>query len=161
MCFQTFSNWLWITRGNTTLLANCWDIIFTIGLIGLQTESLDFIKYPYPQDGVINRHQPDKINTFYAFDTECILEVDKFLIYIDNFTNQTECLNSIQQDFLPISILIPKYIQNIPNHKVLTALFGSVGAITLIHKHMLLKEVTPWNSTKQIFFYSGWWVPVK
>ena len=28
MCFLTFSNWLWITRGNTTLLANCWGILF-------------------------------------------------------------------------------------------------------------------------------------
>ena len=80
---------------------------------------------------------------FYVFDTECIQEVDNLQIYIDIFTNQTECLNTIQQDLLPISILIPKRIQNIPNHKVLTALFGSVGAITLIHKHMLLKEVTP------------------
>ena len=89
--------------------------------------------YPYPQDGVINGHQPDKNNMFYAFDTECIQEVDNFQIYIDIFTNQTECLNTIQQDLLPISILIPKYIQNVPNHKVLIALFDSGGTISLIH----------------------------
>ena len=41
--------------------------------------------YLYPQDGVIYGHQPDKDNTFYAIDTECIQEVDNFQIYIDIF----------------------------------------------------------------------------
>ena len=45
-------------------------------------------------------------------------------------TNQTECLDLIQQDLLPISILIPKFIQNITNHKVLTALFDSGGTVS-------------------------------
>ena len=50
---------------------------------------------------------------FYAFDTESIQEVDNFQINIDVFTNQTECLNTIQQDLLPISLLIPKYSQSL------------------------------------------------
>ena len=49
---------------------------------------------------------------FYAFDTESIQEVDNFQINIDVFTNQTECLNTIQQDLLPISLLIPEYSQS-------------------------------------------------
>ena len=44
----------------------------------------------YPQDGVINGHQPNKNLTFYVFDTECIQEVDNFQIYIDTFTNETK-----------------------------------------------------------------------
>ena len=34
----------------------------------------------YPQDGVINGHQPNKNLTFYVFYTECIQEVDNFQI---------------------------------------------------------------------------------
>ena len=60
-------------------------------------------------------------------------------------------MDTIKQDLLPISLLIPKYIQNIPNHKVLMALFDSGGTITLIHKRVLLTEVTPSISTNQIF----------
>ena len=107
--------------------------------------------YPYPQDGVKNVHQPNKSNLFYVFDTECIQEVDNSQIYIDIFINQTECLNTIQQDLLPISLLIPKYIQKITNHKVLMALFESGGTITLIHERVLSTEVTPLISTNQIF----------
>ena len=50
--------------------------------------------YPYSQNGVIIRHEPDKNKMFYAFDTECIHEVDNFQIYIEIFTHQTECLNT-------------------------------------------------------------------
>jgi hypothetical protein len=64
--------------------------------------------YFYPQDGVIKRHQPNKNHTFYVFDTECIQEVDNFKIFTDIFTNETKCLHTIQQDLLPISILVPK-----------------------------------------------------
>ena len=116
-----------------------------------QSHHFNSFLYPYPQDGVISGHQPNKNNMFYAFDTECIQEVDNFQIYIDIFTNQTECLNTIQQDLLPISLLIPKYIQNVPNHKVLIALFDSGGTITLIHERVLMTGVTPFISTNQIF----------
>ena len=102
-----------------------------------------FNSYFYPQDGVTNGHQPDKNHTFYVFDTECIQEVDNFQIYIDIFTNETKRLHTIQQDLLPISILVPKYIQNVPNHKVMTSLFDSGGTISLIHERMLSTEVTP------------------
>jgi hypothetical protein len=71
----------------------------------------DFNSYFYPQDGVINGHQPNKNHVFNVFDTECIQEIDNFQIYIDVFTNETKCLHNIRQDLLPISILIPKYIQ--------------------------------------------------
>ena len=54
--------------------------------------------------------------------------------HIDVFTNETKRLHNIQQDLLPISILVPKYIQNVPNHKVMTALFDSGGTISLIHE---------------------------
>ena len=110
--------------------------------------------HPYSLDGVINGHQPNKNNlfyVFYAFDTESIQEVDNFQINIDVFTNQTECLNTIQQDLLPISLLIPKYIQNVLNHKVLIALFDNGGTITLFHERVLMTRETPFISTNQIF----------
>ena len=105
-----------------------------------------------PQDGVINKQQCNKNNyAFHAFDTECIQEVDNFHIYINTFTTEDVDTSIIQQDLLPVSIIIPKYIQNIPNQKVLIALFDSGGTITLVHKHVLLTEVKPFISNKQTF----------
>ena len=52
-----------------------------------------------------------------------IHEVDNFQVYINILNNQHSYVNTIQQDLLPVSLLIPKYIQSVPNHKVLTALF--------------------------------------
>jgi hypothetical protein len=86
-----------------------------------------------------------------VFDTKCIQEADNFQIYIDIFTNKTKCLHNIQQDLLSISLLILKYIQNVPNHKVMTALFDSGGTDSLIHERMLSTEVTPSICTNQIF----------
>ena len=43
----------------------------------------------------------------------------------------------LEQDLLPVSLLIPKYIESVPNHNVLTPLFDSREAISLIHKHVL------------------------
>ena len=60
-------------------------------------------------------------------------------------------MNTIQQDLLPISILILKYIQNVLNNKVLVAVFECRGTITSIHERMLLIEITPLISTNQIF----------
>ena len=73
---------------------------------------------------------------FNLFDIECIQEVDIFQIYIGIFTNETKCSHTIQEDFLPVSLLIPKYIQNVPNHKVLTASFDCGSTISLIHKRV-------------------------
>ena len=85
------------------------------------------------------------------FDTESIRGVDNFQMYTDIFTNETKCLHTIQHDLLPISILVPKYIQNVPNNKVMTALVDSSGTISLIHECMLLTEVTPSISVNQKF----------
>ena len=76
-----------------------------------------------------------------------------FEIFIFIYTNQTECLDTtIQQDLLLISVIVPKYKQNIPNYKVLTtALFDSVGTVSSIHEHVVLPEVKPLISTNQIF----------
>ena len=52
-------------------------------------------------------------------------------------------MNKIQNDFLPVFLLIPKYIQSIPNHKVLMALFDSGATISLIHKQGLLPDIVP------------------
>ena len=71
---------------------------------------------------------PSSQFTFYAFDAIHIHEVDNFQIYIINvLNNQHSYMNKMQQDLLPVSLLIPKYIQSIPNHKVLMALFDSGG----------------------------------
>ena len=105
-----------------------------------------------PQDGVKSKQQCNKNNfAFHAFDTECIQEVDNFHIYIDTFTTEDVDTSIIQQDLLPVSIIIPKYIQNIPSQKVLIALFDSGGTITLVHEHVLLTEVKPFINNKQTF----------
>ena len=93
----------------------------------------------------------EKKNTVYVFDAECIQEVDNFKVYIDIYITQTEGLKTLKQDLLPISLLIPKYIQSIPNYKALTALFDSGGTISLIHERVLLTEVKPIISTTQNF----------
>ena len=96
-----------------------------------------------PQDGVISKQQCNKNNyAFHAFDTECIQEVDNFHIYINTFTTEDVDTSIIQQDLLPVSIIIPKYIQNIPNQKVSIALFDSGGTIMLVHQHVFLTDVT-------------------
>ena len=65
---------------------------------------------------------------------------------------------------LTISIVIPKYKQNIPNHKILAALFDSGGIVSLIHACILLPDDKPSIGTKQIFttiagqFQSQWQV---
>ena len=71
-----------------------------------------------PQDGVTNKQQLNKNNAFHVFDTECIQEVDNFHIYIDALTAKGVDTSMIQQDLLPVSKIIPNYIQNIPNQKV-------------------------------------------
>ena len=60
-------------------------------------------------------------------------------------------MNIIQQDLLPISLLVPKYIQNIPDHKVLTALFDSGGTLSLIHEQILLSNIVPLIGPTQNF----------
>ena len=83
------------------------------------------LHFTFPQDGVLLGVLPDSQITFYAFDTMHIHEVDNFQIHINILNNQHTYVNTIQQDLLPVSLLIPKYIQSVPNHKVLTALFDS------------------------------------
>ena len=52
---------------------------------------------------------------------------------------------------LPVSLLIPRYTQNVHNRQVLMALIESGGTISFIHKHVLLTEVASSISTNQIF----------
>ena len=94
---------------------------------------------------------PDSQITFYAFDTMHIHEVDNFQIHINVLNNQHSYVNTIQQDLLPVSLLIPKYIQSVPNHKVLTALFDSGGTISLIHERVLLSDMVPLIGPMQNF----------
>ena len=90
------------------------------------------IHFTSPQDGVLLRVLPGSQITFYTFDTMHIHEVDNFKIHINILNNQHSYVNTIQQDLLPVTLLIPKYIQSIPSHIVLTALFDSGGSISLI-----------------------------
>ena len=94
-----------------------------------KTHHFNLLTLQSGQDGIITEQSLIKNSTHYVFDTECIQEVDNFTINIDIFTTRTECLNTIQQDLLPISIVIPKYIQDVPNQMVFTALFDSGGTI--------------------------------
>ena len=112
---------------------------------------MNLLTLQHSQDEISKEHILDKNNTAFVFNTECIQEVDNFIINIDMQTNQTECLDTIRQDLLPISILIPKFIQNIPNHKVLSALFDSGGTVSLIHERILSPNVKPSIGTNQIF----------
>ena len=105
----------------------------------------------FPQDGDQNAVLPYKNNMFYAFDTIYVQEVDNFQICINKLNNQHTDVNIIQQDLLPISLLVPIYIQNIPNHKVLKALFDSGGTISLIHEWILLPNIVPLIGLTQNF----------
>ena len=107
--------------------------------------------FDYPQDGDITGELPDKLNTFHVFDTECIHEVDNFQVHIDLFKIQSKDLHIFQQDLLPVSLFIPKYIQGIPNQQVLMALFDSGGTISLIHACTISTEVIPIVGDNQIF----------
>ena len=101
------------------------------------------LNFTCPQDGDLLKVLPGSQITFYAFDIMYIHEVDNFQIYSNVLNYQHIYMNTIQQDLLPVSLLIPKYIQSIPNHKVLTALFDSGGTISLIHKCVLLPDMVP------------------
>ena len=101
-----------------------------------ETHHFDLLTLQSEQDGTNTEQSLIENNMYYVFDTESIQEVDNFTINIDIFTNQTECLNIVQQDLLPISVVIPKYIQDVPNQKVFTALFDSGGTISLIHERI-------------------------
>ena len=72
--------------------------------------------FTFPQVGDLLGVLPGKQITFYAFDTMYIHEVDNFQIYIHVLNNQHTHMNTIQQALLPVSLIIPKYIQLIPNH---------------------------------------------
>ena len=47
--------------------------------------------------------------------------------------------------------MIPKYIQDVPNQKVFTALFDSGGTISLIHERVLVTNVNPIITINQTF----------
>ena len=116
-----------------------------------ETHHFDLLTLQSEQDGTNTEQLLIENNTYYVFDTECIQEVDNFTINIDIFTNQTEYLNTIQQGLLPISIVIPKYIQDVPNQKVFSALFDSGGTISLIHECVLVTNVKPIITKNQTF----------
>lgn len=52
-------------------------------------------------------------NFFYAFDNSCIQEVDNFPAQtcINILTTQTLCLNTIQHDLMPASLIVPTCIK--------------------------------------------------
>ena len=114
------------------------------------THHFNLLTSQYSQDENLTRHLLAKNYTVFVFDTECIQEVDNFKIYIDIHANQDECIDTTQQDLLPISTIIPKFIQDIPIHKVLTTSFDSGGTVSLIHKHVLT-DIKPFKGTSQIF----------
>ena len=93
-----------------------------------KSHHFDLLHFQNSQVENITEQLLEKKNTVYVFDAECIQEVDNFKVYIDIYITQTQCLKTLQQDLLPISLLIPKYIQSIPNYKALMALFDSCGS---------------------------------
>ena len=107
--------------------------------------------FDYPQDGDITGELPDELNTFHVFDTACIYKVDNFNIHIDLFKIQSKDVHKSQQDLLPVSLFIPIYIQGIPIQQVLTVLFDSGGAISLIYACVISMEVIPTIGNNQIF----------
>ena len=109
------------------------------------------LHFTFPQDGVLLGVLPGSQITFYTFDTMHIHEVNNFQIYINILNNQHSYVNTTQQDFLPVPLLNPKYIQSIPNHKVLTTLFDSGRNILLIHECVLLPNMVPLIGPMQNF----------
>ena len=57
--------------------------------INLYTHHFNLLTLQHSQDEISNEHILNKNNTAFVFDTECIQEVDNFLINIDMQTNQT------------------------------------------------------------------------
>ena len=55
------------------------------------------------------------------------------------------------QDLLPVSILIPQFIQFTENTIALRALFDSGGTVTLVHARVLTNSVIPTQSNTQTF----------
>ena len=122
-----------------------------MALTKTKSHHFDLLHFKNSQVENITKQLLKKKNTIHVFDAECIQEVDNFKVYIDIYITQTESLKTLKQDLLPISLLIPKYIQNIPNYKALTVLFDSGGTMSLIHKRVLLTEVKPIIGTSQNF----------
>jgi hypothetical protein len=67
--------------------------------------------FDYPQDGDITGVLPDEPNTFHVFDSACIHKVDSFQVHIDLSKIQSKDLHKFQQDLLPDSLFIPKYLK--------------------------------------------------
>ena len=90
--------------------------------INLYTHHFNLLTLQHSQDEMSTEQLLIKNNTHYVFDTESIQEVDNFTINTDIFTTQTECLNTIQQDLLPISIVIPKYLNTYKTSPIIKSL---------------------------------------
>ena len=125
--------------------------IARLALIKIKSHHFDLLHFQNSQVENIIEQLLEKKKMVYVFDAKCIQEIDNVKVYIDIYLTQTESLKTLQQDLLPISLFIPKYIQSIPNYKALTALFDSGGTISLIHRQVILTEVKPIISTTQNF----------
>ena len=70
-------------------------------------------------------------------------------VYMEN--NSFESSTPLMQDLLPVSILIPQFIQFTENTVALRALFESGGTVTLVHAQVLTNSVIPTQSNTQTF----------
>ena len=65
--------------------------------------------------------------------------------------NSFESSTLLMQDLLPVSILIPQFIQFTENTVALRALFDTGGTVTLVHAQALTNSVIPTQSNTQTF----------
>ena len=70
-------------------------------------------------------------------------------VYMENNSFETSIL--LMQDLLPVSILIPQFIQFTENTVALRALFDSGGTVTLVHAQVLTNNVISTQSNTQTF----------
>ena len=68
-------------------------------------------------------------------------------IPVSCFTSM-DILTSI--DLIPMSLLAPRMVDNIPIHKILRVLFDSGGSLSLIHERVMPQGISLSNETSQL-----------
>ena len=93
------------------------------------------------QDGMVSKtvqsqmaNSPDRTyNYFTMVNPDNDLVHDNFHISVHVESNSFESSIPLMQDLLPVSILIPQFIQFTENTVALRTLFDSGGTVTLVH----------------------------
>ena len=89
-------------------------------------------------------NSPFRTYTYFTMvnpDNDLVYDNFHISVYMEN--NSFESSIPLMQDLLPVSILIPQFIQFTENMVALRALFDSGGTVTLVHARVLTNSVIP------------------